>query len=163
MNNFAAVVSYAGDISLAQWFRINLSLSIIRSICLCVCVCVCVKISKGSIIINITAATSAKKMRKWPPHKSHILLSEMSLVCCRNELPVIWDPTIWCGTRSLGNFIFSLMRSLSFWVIRLHKLLGDWSLDAYFIVESNIPGLWIFTQIFRNWMTLSKFTFLFKL
>lgn len=143
MDNFAAVVSYAGDISLAQWFRINLSPSSEAF----VCVCVCVNISKGSIIINTTAATSAKKMRKWPPHKSHILLSEMSLVCCRNELPVIWDSTIWCGTRSLGNFIFSLMRSLSFWVIRLHKLLGDWSLDAYFIVESNIPGLWIFTDI----------------
>lgn len=63
--------------------------------------------------------TSAE-IRKWPPHKSCVSwLSEMSLVGCRNKLPVSWDTAIWCGTRNLGNFIFSLVRSLSFAVVRL--------------------------------------------
>lgn len=63
--------------------------------------------------------TSAE-IRKWPPHKSCVSwLIEMSLVGCRNKLPVSWDTAIWCGTRNLGNFIFSLVRSLSFAVVRL--------------------------------------------
>lgn len=64
--------------------------------------------------VNIPATKNAKRFENDHPTTHINLLSEMSPVCYKNELPVSWDLTIWCGMRSLGNLIFSLMRSLSF-------------------------------------------------
>ena len=129
---FAAAVLYACGISLTEWFKIK-SVSLRQKHLL-----FCVKMQKRSIIINTAAATKAEKMRKWPPHKSHIsLLSEMSLLQKWASCHLGFSHMVW--NEKFRQFHFQLNEKFVFLSCQTAELLRDLILDAYFMVESKIP------------------------